>query len=96
MQNEPNLSKRPEHPTNQPVSMSKNISESSVSSVAKNKKMSNEPNFAQRTSSIKGPESIIEQKMSNEPNSTSPELVEGSSVEGNYEQMSNEPNFKKP
>ena len=61
--------------------------------------MQNEPNFAQRTSSIKYPESRIEQKMSNEPNlqktineqRTMPAL---SSVEGNYEQLSNEPNFK--
>ena len=59
--------------------------------------------YAQRTSSIKYPESRIEQKMSNEPNlqggqfahlineqRTMPAL---SSVEGNNEQFTNEPNF---
>jgi len=71
--------------------------------VAMNKKMQNEPNFAQPTPSIKYPESRIEQIMQNEPNlhrakatlfnneqRTMPAL---SSVEGNYELFSNEPNL---
>ena len=64
-----------------------------------NKKMQNEPNFAQRTSSIKYPESSIEKKMRNEPNfdKTKNEQITHLINEQrttNYEQLSNEPNFK--
>jgi len=71
--------------------------------------MQNEPNFAQRTSSIKYPESRIEQIMLNEPNLTpqinvtsvmtkyynnEPRTMSAlSGVEGNNEHFSNEPNL---
>jgi len=61
----------------------------------KNKNMSNEPNFAKRTSSIKYPESRIEQKMSNEPNLQGGQITYliNEQQTMNYKQLSNEPNF---
>jgi len=61
------------------------------------KKMQNEPNFAQRTSSIKYPESNIEKKMRNEPNLPGCQITHliNEQRTTNYEQLSNEPNLQK-
>jgi len=58
------------------------------------KKMQNEPNFAQRTSSIKYPESRIEQILSNEPNLPRGKITHliNEQQTMNNEQLSNEPN----
>jgi len=60
------------------------------------KKMQNEPNFAQRTSSIKYPEPRIDQKMSNEPNLPGGQVAHliNEQRTKNHKQFSNEPNFK--
>jgi len=57
--------------------------------------MSNEPNFDQRTSSIKYPESRIDQKMSNEPNLPGGQVAHliNEKRTKNHKQLSNEPNL---
>jgi len=81
------LNKRPLYP----VILSKILCKSaSICRLCGMKKMQNEPNFAQRTSSIKHPVSRIEQILQNEPN-LQKTINEQRTM--NYELLSNEPNL---